>query len=588
MTKEIDIYEILETEYTIDVDIFSYFSRFPKEEENLKNIILKNQLLLSDSFSSMYETVEINDKNELIEYCKKRVSEVRNCHLIAKYNHALLIMTRNNQYAEQTINSYMQVLDFYCSTFTEKYHIVEYFDLLKVVIAIYQKYKKKEINTLKTYITSTLLDNKIASKIKIFILAAISDTKNLFRVSELTNIPSLCIDLYRIEMDRNFKERALEYAMVFSKMIKDNYSLKNAAELLGDFKWSEIKPYDDQNIAISHMNETIYEQIIKNYKVAKCTAKLEHALNVYEENKKKHKYIRIPIKSSMANRDKAVSQINELIKQKVEENTLNIVASLCFNNLDILLPQYDFVREKTVPSIKKFAYTTMMSAVNVDAWGNKSATTHELNAMHRTFHLMFCNLSFDYVLLLVFNAMKRDKIDAEQLKKALETTGFDVPLIFNRSGVETEITLYSILDRGLNEFLVQCENYVEEKESDWRFCIDFLTPKFESIIRIVANELGVAITKVLENGNSQLITLENILQAHKLKEIFNDDDLFLFKHTFVKEGLNIRNDVAHGLLMPKEYTAEKAMLVFLSVLRLSKATMYFLKQRMKEKGIKIE
>ncbi|MBB3895014.1 DUF4209 domain-containing protein [Bacteroides pyogenes] len=128
---------------------------------------------------------------------------------------------------------------------------------------------------------------------------------------------------------------------------------------------------------------------------------------------------------------------------------------------------------------------------------------------------------------------------------------------------------------------------MNEKEVDWRFCIDFLTPKFESIIRMIAQKLGIPITEVFDNGTSQLKTLEKILQEEKIKDIFNDDDLFLFKHTFIKEGMNIRNNVAHGLLMPVDYTAGKAMLVFLSVLRLSKATMYFQKQNLREQGIKI-
>lgn len=49
------------------------------------------------------------------------------------------------------------------------------------------------------------------------------------------------------------------------------------------------------------------------------------------------------------------------------------------------------------------------------------------------------------------------------------------------------------------------------------------------------------------------------------------NDLLLFKQTFTNEGYNIRNDVAHGLLMPEEYTPYRALLVFMSILRLAKA-----------------
>ena len=79
MAEKIDIHDILEKSYTTEVDTFSYFSHFPKDDENFNSLIRKNQFLLSDSFSSMYETTKVDEKNELVDYCKKRILEVRNC-----------------------------------------------------------------------------------------------------------------------------------------------------------------------------------------------------------------------------------------------------------------------------------------------------------------------------------------------------------------------------------------------------------------------------------------------------------------------------------------------------------------------------
>ena len=66
--------------------------------------------------------------------------------------------------------------------------------------------------------------------------------------------------------------------------------------------------------------------------------------------------------------------------------------------------------------------------------------------------------------------------------------------------------------------------------------------------------------------------LEQLLNQKVLARVFDQEDLLLFKQTFTNEGFNIRNDVAHGLLMPEEYTPYRALLVFLSILRLAKAT----------------
>ena len=53
--------------------------------------------------------------------------------------------------------------------------------------------------------------------------------------------------------------------------------------------------------------------------------------------------------------------------------------------------------------------------------------------------------------------------------------------------------------------------------------------------------------------------------------------MLLFKQTFTNDGYNIRNNVAHGMYIPQEYTSTKALLVFVSILRLAKATMRLMK-----------
>ena len=108
--------------------------------------------------------------------------------------------------------------------------------------------------------------------------------------------------------------------------------------------------------------------------------------------------------------------------------------------------------------------------------------------------------------------------------------------------------------------------------------MDFLTPRFELIIRSIASVLSVPVVKQLRNGETQFITLENILANPKLKVIFNEDDILLFKQTFTKDGLNIRNEVAHGLLLPQDYNSLIALYVFLSVLRLCKIADFMVEQ----------
>lgn len=169
--------------------------------------------------------------------------------------------------------------------------------------------------------------------------------------------------------------------------------------------------------------------------------------------------------------------------------------------------------------------------------------------------------------------MKYKKQNINQFRGALKKSGLFVSIPVKRSGGYVHIPLYDIVGKGLEDFIRQNnESFKDNPKADWRFSIDFLTPKFEFIIRSIASILEIPVVKTQKDGEVQFITLEKILSDPKLKDVFDDDDILLFKHTFTKDGMNVRNNVAHGLYLSEDYTKEIAVLVFLSVLRLCKYT----------------
>ena len=127
---------------------------------------------------------------------------------------------------------------------------------------------------------------------------------------------------------------------------------------------------------------------------------------------------------------------------------------------------------------------------------------------------------------------------------------------------------------GMEDFLRLIQDYVEQKNVDWRYCLTFLSTQFEGLLRDVITKLGGATTRIKKERDTELIPLEGLLRMECLTKVFSEDDLFMFKMAFTKDGYNIRNDVAHGMLLPQEYNPMRAMLVFVSIIRLSKATSY--------------
>lgn len=62
--------------------------------------------------------------------------------------------------------------------------------------------------------------------------------------------------------------------------------------------------------------------------------------------------------------------------------------------------------------------------------------------------------------------------------------------------------------------------------------------------------------------------LDDLLRTEACKQLYSDEDRDLFTYSFTSKGLNIRNDVAHGFYLPSDFTAFKAILVLLCILRL--------------------
>ena len=116
----------------------------------------------------------------------------------------------------------------------------------------------------------------------------------------------------------------------------------------------------------------------------------------------------------------------------------------------------------------------------------------------------------------------------------------------------------------------QCKILQKNQHPDWRFVIDFLSLKFEGILRDIVGLTSGLITKVDNKGNTTDMLLDDLLRDKSITKLFTTDDVNLFKFTFTSKGFNIRNNVAHSFYKPNDYTQFNAVLVLLSVLRLGK------------------
>lgn len=100
-----------------------------------------------------------------------------------------------------------------------------------------------------------------------------------------------------------------------------------------------------------------------------------------------------------------------------------------------------------------------------------------------------------------------------------------------------------------------------------------LVLKFETWIRhyLACHKQPTISSIPQENGIIREKDLNFLLYDDFIIKKFDFNDLLFFRYLFIaKEGLNLRNEIAHGVLNPEQYTVELFNYVFFAFLRLAK------------------
>lgn len=567
------LYKRLEMEYEIEGLPLTLFPDLGTLSEENRLKVRYEFLALNEFKSDLFNDEKINIVS-ITNYIEDRVRTVKNPHLLASYNQFLLNISRNYIYVNYVIENYQKILSNYLLNSNQGFNALDFSNILEKIIILSTKYKVDD-DLIKTQINNYLTNKDIPSKIKTFVLEIISKRKHkLFKSSELSCYPQICIDLAIKEKNVNIKKRLLKTAVILSQKTSDRKNYKIANELLGDLEYSHLLPINDNNIANSHLNVFLLTTIIKYYNLAGQREKKIKAIKEFKKNKEQHQYFKIQYRTPCSNIMNTRKLINLYIKTLLDFSSERFILMLCFDNGLLLFPS---IKVETIKNQFK-THKYLLSKMN-DFNNNTTSVEWDRLIAYEIYNIYINELTLPFIIELLEQAFDKKKIGYSQIKKTLEKSAFGISIDVKRGDSIFSYTWFTQINIGIREFFKQFNKYINIKQPDWRFTIDYLTPRFESIFREIVEIAGGTITKVNENGDSELKTLENLVSSTEIKKFFNDDDIFLFKHTFTKIGWNIRNNVAHGLYKSFDYTLPKAILVFLCILRLNKVPRYIINKR---------
>lgn len=583
----VKLYQQLDEKYSTSLDAVEFLKQFSSSVKEEQEMLWMEARLLEAKGGGLFKMWEGDIRTMTTNYCRERLGQARNLYLKVKYIWDLWWLTGEKDFdmlvkakdlTLQLMEGYLPKDDFdsaseFCDFFILLYPICCKGGGIKELAELANKALHSNNETLKYQLLAKIFHHEqedicIANKEPGY------EGKKMMRMLKWFDqkyLAALSLEMADKEKNDNKLDQLLDFAVYFASKANDSKLAKEANLRKGDYIMAHLMPEDDKNPGAALMRDSQLEKAMGHYKIAGAKDKLRETTLVFEDNKKK---LIIPKQSgyiSVEERNKQIDAMNKLIRMVLDGGCAEVLNTL-FGYSFPVFPDKGMMEKKAKKRAEKFYYTQFTKAVLKDENMNSRNTTHEQMMVNQAATYFYRNFSFYVYSKIIGKAVNEMIMTYKDLKTWLLNRGFDFVIGRNQgNGMMPGSTYMERVDLGLRDFIKLNSKFLNQQKADWRYCITFLATQFEGLLRDIVERLGEPVTRQRQDS-VELIPLEGLLSCEALKMMFNEQDIFLFRQTFTNSGYNIRNKVAHGMMHPDDYTALGGLLVFLSILRLSKAT----------------
>ena len=197
----------------------------------------------------------------------------------------------------------------------------------------------------------------------------------------------------------------------------------------------------------------------------------------------------------------------------------------------------------------------------------------ESDLLYQNYRNHLSILTLPLLKKVFFEGFKRNEITYEAwLKFILENSWFGQPLeIKDSAGTKTPLRWIALLAQPVHYYFQCLEVIIKDKRQvSFVMAIDSMTTKFEAALRDFARLSGISTSISGKGGTMREMYIEELFTEETIMKYFNEDDILFFKCVFVKNGLNLRNNIAHGFLRYQNYSIDHMHLLICAFLRLGK------------------
>lgn len=523
-------------------------------------MIEKGSLLPIMEFNSSKTTDISLLSTEEIEYIKGRALVEKRHYLVARYNHILFLLLKNNNHAHMAIQAYYSLAkDYFSKLYTEKHHVNGFISLVEayVNLSISTKYEivKCKAQLFKWFNQQNQHLYYYESFLRLFVEIKIVKREDLNGYIEKS------LNIFESHKTDSHNEDFLEVCVLLAK--KEGVSTKPIYRLMADTQLALIKEALHDNSELLENQRLV--DAAKFYKLAGDYQQSKDILVEINEHKKTIQF--------------------DIISHTIGKTDLDVIKE-CAKNIAIYHlkqhPETIFfpiaLDKRIVPQLGKgfSEENSFLRTINTSYY-DINLNCHHLTDFELDRREAFQGFQFELELSLPFYFSELIKEMSNQKRNIVteglhyfENTWFRRILKKGPQDNSIEYSWMPMLKPAL-EILIRANNEERRQQLTYeeQMSFDQLAIKFEGLLRDICSLAKINTIKVYDN-QTVAKDINELLQTKELANVFQDEDIRLWQYTFTGCGYNIRNNVAHAFYLPKDYTITLSNILILAYIKLAK------------------
>lgn len=509
-------------------------------------------------------------------YLKKRYNESKHPMLKARYSHVLWEGSQK-QYkcAKKSIEAYFDLI----RIFEEKDSINPHNSFITSIISyIYVICKlscsiKADTENIRREVFR-LLNNFNPKSESVFILKfnliqTILDFPKIFSQTDLLILPDFCLILGKELTEQKIFRLAIRFYELGERI---DHKLKNHNNIWR-LNIAEIYELMMNSASSKEIASTFCLQAIEEYQKLKINNKIDELSKILATIKMDFSFKEFSHEIDLSDHIKMCKKVGI---QVIQHDPCDILEFLLSEKS--LIPRLDIVKQRAKEIDQIYVFTKAVPTTLIDRHGNpiQIFSTDDQKAHYSILQQYKLELEINKQFLIneiILDVVREGKLNSNFIIEYLNCVswiGHDIKYVLPNQKI-ISCNLLETVKPSLEIFFYEMRLFVTFPgyHPNFTLFIDSFTLKIEGIFREFCKQINIPTFTPKREGIIYEKILEDLLREDPLKFYYYEDEIFFFKFILTeKGGYNIRNQIAHNLMIPSEYSIDYAfdlMIVFLKL-----------------------